>query len=110
MKPNYNLWMEVNGEVVLSLWRVRLLEAIQETGSITHAAEKIGVPYRVAWQKIQEMEARLGEKLLETHAGGAQGGGSQLTPLALDYIARFNLFKDEVIGQVERSFKDHFSE
>ena len=29
-----NLWLETNDKVVLSRWRVQLLEAIGETGSI----------------------------------------------------------------------------
>ena len=33
-----NLWLETNDKVVLSRWRVQLLEAIDETGSIRAAA------------------------------------------------------------------------
>ena len=33
-----NFWVERNGEVVLSEWRVALLEAVAETGSISAAA------------------------------------------------------------------------
>ncbi|RMF03909.1 MAG: molybdenum transporter, partial [Chloroflexi bacterium] len=35
MQQKSNFWIEKDGKVVLSLWRVRLLEAVQETGSIS---------------------------------------------------------------------------
>jgi len=60
MEPHFNIWFEIDGEVVASLWRMRLLVAIHEHGSITEGAKAMGVPYRVAWQKVHEMEERLG--------------------------------------------------
>ena len=89
MQIKANFWIEKEGKVVLSSWRVGLLEAIDETGSISAAASKMGVSYRRAWDKIHESEERLGKKLVETQTGGAGGGGSLLTPVAVDYIRRF---------------------
>src|SRR4030067_2002507 len=77
--PRYNLWLEQDGKVVLSGWRVRPLQAVASTGSITAAAEAVDVPYRRAWEKLKEMEKRLGLSLLETEVGGAGGGGARLT-------------------------------
>jgi len=42
--PKFNLWLERDGKVVLSAWRIRLLEAIEETGSITAAAVMMEIP------------------------------------------------------------------
>ena len=64
MNPGFNLWIEHDDQVVLSFWRVRLLEAIDTTGSISAAAEALNVPYRRAWEKLQEMEHGLGYKLV----------------------------------------------
>ena len=77
MIPRHNIWLELDGEVVLSVWRVRLLEAIEEKGSITSAAEALDVPYRRAWQRLHEMEERLGVTLVKTEVGGAGGGGAK---------------------------------
>lgn len=49
MQPKFNLWLEVEGEVVLFIWRVELLRAIGETGSISGAADRLHVHYRTAW-------------------------------------------------------------
>ena len=46
MQPRYNLWLEVDGQVVLSLWRAALLRAVASCGSISGAAEYMDIPYR----------------------------------------------------------------
>jgi molybdate transport system regulatory protein len=110
MKLKFNLWLEVEDEVALSLWRVRLLTAVAQTGSINRAAAQMRVPYRIAWQKIHEMEERLGQKLVETQTGGQDGGGSQLTPLAQSYIEKFTQISQEVEALVQTRFQETFNE
>ena len=83
------VWLEVGGQVALSDWRVRLLEAIEETGSIARAAQELVVPYRTAWYKLRQIDGRLGIRLLDTQSGGATGGGSRLTPEARELVDRF---------------------
>ena len=59
-----NFWIEVDGVVVLSRWRVDLLKAVAQTGSISAAARRMQIPYRLAWQRIHEMEMCLDMSLL----------------------------------------------
>ncbi len=108
MRPHYNLWIEVDGEVALSLWRVGLLRAVAATGSISAAAEQLKIPYRTAWQKIHEMETRLGEKLVETQTGGPGGGGTRLTPAAELYLDRFDRFAHDMERFVADAFAANF--
>ena len=110
MRPRANFWIERDGQVLLSTWRVRLLEAIAETGSISAAASKMNISYRRAWDKIQESEERLGIKLVETQTGGEGGGGSYLTPVAADYIQRFHNFTSGLNGLVAQRFQENFQE
>jgi molybdate transport system regulatory protein len=110
LTPHANLWIERGDRVVLSRWRVQLLEAVETTGSISAAAERMGVQYRLAWQRLEEMEDGLGVRLMDRHVGGPGGGGATLTPNALDLIARFNAFAaavDDAVGsQFEARFPD----
>lgn len=108
MKARANFWIEKNGEVVLSSWRIRLLEAIEETGSISAAAEKMNISYRRAWDKIHESEERLGIKLVETQTGGSGGGGSYLTPTAQDYVKRFKDFTAGLNDMITQRFESYF--
>jgi molybdate transport system regulatory protein len=108
MTPRSNFWIEKNGKVVLSSWRIRLLEAIAETGSISAAAERMSISYRRAWDKIHESEERLGVKLVETQTGGLGGGGSQLTEAAVDYVQRFREFTAGLNQLVAQRFQEYF--
>ena len=110
MRPRANFWIEQDGQVVLSSWRIRLLEAIAETGSISAAASKMGISYRRAWDKIQESEERLGVKLVETQTGGVGGGGSELTSAAQDYVQRFREFTAGLNELVSQRFHQFFIE
>lgn len=110
MQLKTNFWIEKDGLVALSCWRVELLEAIAETGSISAAAEKMGVSYRRAWDKIHECENRLGAKLVDTQIGGVGGGGSQLTPEAKGYIHQFHQLTDNLNRLAQQRFQQHFDE
>jgi molybdate transport system regulatory protein len=106
--PCANLWVERDGRVVLSLWRVQLLEAIEATGSINAAAERMQVQYHRAWDRLQEMEQGLGVALVERHAGGPGGGGACLTEAGRQYVARFNVFAQGVGALISEQFKQAF--
>jgi len=108
MKPRFNLWVEAEGAVVLSAWRVRLLEAIDTSGSIRAASEQMNVPYRRAWEKVHEMEARSGLRLLDTEVGGEGGGGARLTNEAKDLVDRFHRFEAGLEDEVRRRYEGAF--
>src|SRR5688500_443858 len=101
LRPRSKVWLERDGQVVLSEWRVALLEAIVETGSLSAAAGRLEVPYRTAWARLREMEAGLGFKLLDTQSGGAEGGGSTITPAGREMLARFHRVADGVNTMVD---------
>ncbi|MFN8595825.1 MAG: LysR family transcriptional regulator [Anaerolineae bacterium] len=108
MEPKFNLWIEHNGVVVLSEWRVKLLEAIDQTGSISRAAERMKVTYHRAWEKIHEMEEGLGYKLLDAQVGGAGGGGAELTEKGRDLIKRFRKLDQGLSDEIDQRFEDAF--
>jgi len=95
------LWVERDGKVALSEWRVELLLAIDETGSLAAAAERLGVPYRTAWYKLKGAEETLGFKLVDSESGGKSGGQTRLTPLGRDVATRFRAASQE-IGRTAR--------
>jgi len=106
MEPQFNVWFEIDGEVAASRWRMKLLDAIGELGSITAGAEAMGVPYRVAWQKVHEMEERLGEPLLDTTTGGSKGGGARLTDAGRFHIDRMRRFCDRADATIADIYAD----
>jgi molybdate transport system regulatory protein len=108
MEPRFNIWFEIDGRVVASRWRMRLLAAIDEHGSISDGARAMEIPYRVAWQKVHEMEQRLGQRLLETRTGGAKGGGARLTPVGHALVEQMGLFCSRTDEAVNRIYREIF--
>ncbi len=103
MEPRFNLWIEHNGIVVLSEWRVKLLEAIDQTGSISRAADKMKVTYHRAWEKLHEMEQGLGYKVVD-----AQVGGAELTDQGRELIKRFRAFSQGFSDEIDERFDAAF--
>jgi molybdate transport system regulatory protein len=110
MQPHSNFWLEKNGKVVLSEWRVALLEAVERTGSINAAAAEQGVHFRVAWRKLKEMEDGLGVKLTQRTVGGKYGGGTYLTPEGREYVRHFRAFTAGLKEIVNKQFKEAFEQ
>ena len=110
LRPQSKVWLERDGRVVLSEWRVALLETVVEMGSLAAAAGKLGVPYRTAWTRLREIEDGLGFKVVDTQVGGAEGGGTTLTPEAMDALARFHRVADGVGELVDSRFRESFGE
>lgn len=104
------IWIERGGDVVLSEWRVSLLEAVDAHGSLSSAAAALDVPYRTAWDRIKAMETELGTRLLESESGGADGGGSRLTSEARDLCRRFRRVSGGIQEVVSRRFATEFRE
>jgi molybdate transport system regulatory protein len=67
----------------------RLLELIDDAGSIRRAAAAMGMSYRRAWLLLQEIETVIGAPPLETRTGGAKGGGASLTKRARAVLERY---------------------
>jgi molybdate transport system regulatory protein len=110
MRPRLKVWIETEeGHVALSEWRVALLQAVAEHGSLVAAARSMGVPHRTAWQRIQEMELSLGVRLLETASGGVGGGGSALSPAAREFIRKYETLHAGLDELVNERFDDGFT-
>lgn len=75
--------------------RVALLEAIRDCGSMTRAAKAAGISYKTAWERVQGMTNVSAQPLVVRSTGGAHGGGTTLTPYALQLIAAFRQLEGE---------------
>jgi molybdate transport system regulatory protein len=83
---------------------VRLLQGIERLGSINQAAKEMNMSYVKAWKIIKRIEVGLGGKILRTKIGGKDHGGSELTPLAAEFIAFFMAYETEVANFAQDKF------
>ncbi len=110
LEPRIKLWVEKDGSLVLSDYRVRLLRCVAETGSLAEAAQRMGLSYRRAWGKVREIERNLGLSLVESEVGGAGGGGSRLTKDGERLVAIYQRFRRKMEGDLGREFRELFKE
>jgi molybdate transport system regulatory protein len=105
------VWLEdADGEVIFGFGRVRILEAIEDHGSINAAAKDLKMGYRAVWARISATEKRLGKQLLVRQAGGSLGGGSQLTPLAKELVKNFKKVQTSVETMTNELFSNLMGE
>ncbi|GAB5507817.1 MAG: winged helix-turn-helix domain-containing protein [Rhizobiaceae bacterium] len=83
--------------------KVALLEKIAETGSISSGARAMGMSYKRAWDLVDETARLLGTPVVETRAGGAQGGGACLTPAGKEMLVRFRAIE----AAAEEATREH---
>ena len=101
------IWVaDDSGEAIFGLGRLKMLEAIQQYGSIQAAAKELGMSYRAVWGKIKATEDRLGKPLLFRSIGGKSGGGSHLTPFALELMERFSKLHSLVKDESDKLFNE----
>lgn len=109
MEAHAKFWIEVDGNIVLGDYRVKLLALIDETGSLRDAAARLGLSYRRAWGKIREIEANLGVKLVVSAIGGPGGGGSShLTDEARRLVAQYQRLSDAMNQHLRTEFARAF--
>lgn len=80
------LWIEAPEGTFLGLGRVRLLQNIQQLGSISAAAKSMKMSYRQAWGLVKAMNEHSPSPLVERSTGGKGGGGATLTPTGVAAI------------------------
>ncbi len=80
------VWIEnEEGKLIIGTGRLRILEAIRETGSMNKAAKKLRQPFRAVWGKIKATEDRCGFKLVTRTKTG-----SQLSEEGRELLGRYN--------------------
>jgi molybdate transport system regulatory protein len=103
----WKLWLE-NGDKVFGPGPAQLLEHVAASGSLRKAATELDMSYSKAYWTLRAMEDRLGFALLTRTVGGTSGGGSTLTPEALDLLTRYRALEAEAEVTLEGLFTKHF--
>ena len=76
--------------VALGPGKADLLQAIDETASLTAAAARFSMSYKRGWTLVQELNAAFEKPLVETEKGGSGGGGgASLTRLGQRVLRRY---------------------
>jgi molybdate transport system regulatory protein len=96
--------LEINTAVgpFLGGTRIRLLEAIDEHGSISQAAKHVPLSYKAAWDAVDAMNNLSEQPLVERSTGGRQGGGTRLTDHGRQLVAMYRAVEREYQSTLDR--------
>ena len=87
-KPGLRLKLFISEETV-GVGKIELLEQVDKTGSISAAADAMGMDYRRAWFLLKSTQKGFNEPLFTTRRGGTGRGGASLTPQGKELIKRY---------------------
>lgn len=78
--------------------KLELLQFIQETGSISQAAKKMGLSYKKAWDMVNSLNQLCNKPIIQAQTGGSKGGKTVLTPEGLELMEAFQCYKGILIN------------
>jgi len=100
-------WIEnQNKDLLFGKGKTDILELIKEYGSISKAAEALGMSYKKAWTHIEILQKNLEDELVINHKG--EDGGSKLTPKADEYINNYKLLQNDIENYANERFIELF--
>jgi molybdate transport system regulatory protein len=77
--------------------KIRLLEAIRDSGSLSKAARELGMSYRRAWLLVESLKNMFREPVTVASTGGKDGGGMLITEFGDALVKSYR--------QLERDFE-----
>ncbi|HHJ63883.1 MAG TPA: LysR family transcriptional regulator [Aquifex aeolicus] len=98
MRIRFRVWLEKEGEPIISEGKYRLLREIERTGSIKEAARRLGLSYKKAHSQIRTIEERLGLEVVERR----RRRGAVLTDAGREILSEY----ERVLSAFRRTLRD----
>jgi molybdate transport system regulatory protein len=108
--PEAVLQLRTGGGARVGPERLALLKAIDEEGSISSAARRVGLTFRGAWEAVQALNNLFDRQLVEARTGGRKGGGAEVTPAGralIEAMTRLDARLETLIGELHESLAGH---
>lgn len=103
MKIQGRFWIETDEGPFLGFGRVKLLQKINELGSISKAAAEMSMSYRQAWGLVESMNAKVNKPLVVKQTGGKGGGGTHVTEEGKKAIETFKQLEKDIFTFLEEA-------
>ena len=89
------LRVDFDGQRAVGPGKIRLLELVGESGSISAAGRAMKMSYRRAWLLIASVNRCFRQPVVETQLGGTRGGGAALTPFGRRVVKHYRDMEQE---------------
>jgi molybdate transport system regulatory protein len=94
--------IDLDGGFRIGPGKIRLLELIDVTGSISAAGRAMAMSYRRAWLLVESLNTSFREPVVAAQSGGRHGGGAQLTAFGRDLVACYRAIEREAAAAADR--------
>ncbi len=102
-------WIEnEKGELLFGKGKTQVLEDVERTGSISGAAESLGMNYKKTWSHVQVLQKSFDAPLVETQKGGGDRGGTTLGNQAYELIEAYKTLQTDIEAYANERFKELF--
>ena len=109
MKPVTKIQLfDENGEKFFGEGPCRLLEQVEQTGSLRCAAASMEMAYSKALKLVKQAEEALGFPLTQRSVGGKDGGGSTLTPEGREFLHKYEAYRDACVQANRELYANYF--
>lgn len=89
MGARLRLRLYFGGGAFIGPGKAELMALIDETGSISAAAKRMGMSYKRAWSLAETLNAMFAKPVIASARGGARGGGAHLTETGKAVLATY---------------------
>ena len=109
MRVKTKTWIENDeGELIFGKGKTEVLDVIAEVGSISKAAEILGMNYKKCWTHLQILQKNLKEDLFTTKQGGGDSAGTTLNDRAYELINAYKQLQNDIEDYANKRFKELF--
>jgi molybdate transport system regulatory protein len=96
--------VDENDNIIIGEGRMKILEHVENTGSINQAAKMMKMSYKAVWSKIKYTEKHLNAKIVHSD----KKMGSRLTRDGKALLEKYRLLKKECMAADDRIFNNIF--
>lgn len=109
MEIKVKVWIEdENRNLIFGSGKNEILRFIDQTGSISEAAKKVGMNYKKAWSHIKILEEYIEDDLVITRKGRGEYSGTRLTSKARELIFLYKTLDEDIKNYSKKRFEELF--
>ena len=100
--PRLVIRVELSDTSAIGPGKIRLLEHIEETGSISAAGRAMNMSYRRAWLLVDDLNRHFREPVTTAGSGGKGGGGAALTPFGRELVRQYREIEAQALAAASK--------
>ncbi len=107
LKLKSSQWIvDENDNMIIGEGRMKILEHVENTGSINQAAKMMKMSYKAVWSKIKYTEKHLNAKIVHSD----RKMGTRLTGEGKNLLEKYRTLKKKCLMADDKIFKDIFTQ